>query len=122
MKTGIQVSSLKPLLLTGEQVKNAFAKMHTLGCRTVQLQWIDPAVPVETIAAALAENGMESVSVQDFYETVSQNFQHYAHLNTATGGKWLCVSRIPERFKSGEGIVEFAAELRSMQKLSLIHI
>ena len=115
MKTGIQVSSLKPLLLTEEQVKNAFVKMRALGCRTVQLQWIDPSVPVTAISRALAENGMESVSVQDFYETVSQNFPYYAHLNAATGGQWLCVSRIPERFKSREGIVKFAAELRSMQ-------
>jgi len=116
MKTGIQVSSLKPLLLTEDQVKNAFAKIRTLGCRTVQLQWIDPTVPVEAISRALAENGIESVSVQDFYETISQNFQYYAHLNAATCGKWLCVSRVPERFKSREGIVNFAAELRTMQK------
>lgn len=116
MKIGIQVSSLKPLLLTGDQVKNAFAKMRALGCQTVQLQWIDPAVPVETISAALEENGMESVSVQDFYETVLGNFPYYARLNSVTGGKWLCVSRIPERFKSRVGIRKFAEELRSMQE------
>lgn len=116
MKTGIQISSLKPLLLTGEQVRAAFAKLRTLGCRTVQLQWIDPAVSVETIAGALAENGIESVSVQDFYETVSGNFPYYASLNRATGGQWLCVSRIPERLKSRAGIAAFAGELRAMQR------
>lgn len=116
MKTGIQVSSLKPLLQTPDQVREAFAKMGAIGCRTVQLQWIDPAVPLEAIAGALAENGMESVSVQDFYETVSGNFEYYVNLNAVTGGKWLCVSRIPERLKSREGIGEFAAELRAMQK------
>ena len=39
MKNGIQVSSLKPLLQTPDQVREAFAKIKSLGCETVQLQW-----------------------------------------------------------------------------------
>ena len=31
MKIGIQISSLKPLLLTADQVDMAFAKMKTVG-------------------------------------------------------------------------------------------
>ena len=42
---------------------------------------------------ALTENNMVSVSVQDFYETVTENLPYYIGLNAATGGKWLCVSR-----------------------------
>ena len=52
MKIGIQVSSLKPLLLDAAQVKAAFAKLRDLGCGVVQLQWIDPSVPPEVIAEA----------------------------------------------------------------------
>lgn len=116
MEIGIQVSSLKPLLLTENQVREAFRSIHALGCRWVQLQWIDPSVPVEAIAEALRETGLRSVSVQDFYETVRDHFEYYVNLNTATEGKWLCVSRIPERLKSPEGLVLFVEELRSMQK------
>lgn len=116
MEIGIQVSSLKPLLLTENQVREAFVKLHSLGCRWVQLQWIDPSVPVEAIAEALRETGLRSVSVQDFYETVRDNLEYYVNLNTVSGGKWLCVSRIPERLKSPEGLDVFAEELRSMQK------
>lgn len=116
MKTGIQVSSLKPLLLTEAQVSEAFSQMRTLGCTSVQLQWIDPAVPPESIAAALQKNGIESVSVQDFYETVRENFAYYVQLNALTHGKWLCVSRIPDRLKSPEGLDVFLAELCAMQK------
>ena len=50
MKTGIQVSSFKPVLKTEEQVKTAFEKMKAMGCQWVQLQWIDPAVSVDLIA------------------------------------------------------------------------
>lgn len=116
MKTGIQVSSLKPLLKAPEQVQTAFYKMKELGCDTVQLQWIDASVSVAEIAVALAENGMVSVSVQDFYETVKNDFEYYVNLNAATNGKWLCVSRIPERMKSPQGLDAFAEELRQMQK------
>lgn len=115
MKNGIQVSSLKPLLLTTEQVRESFAKMAALGCDTVQLQWIDPSVPVEDVARAMAENRIVSVSVQDFYDYICQDFDYYVQLNHATGGRWLCVSRIPERLKSPEGLDAYIAELREMQ-------
>lgn len=116
MKIGIQVSSLKPLLLTEEQVQQAFRKMKALGCTVVQLQWIDPSVSIDSIAQALRNNGIDSVSVQDFYESVLHNFEYYAKLNSATGGTWLCVSRIPDRLKSLHGLDDYIEELREMQK------
>lgn len=117
MEIGIQVSSLKPLLLTQEQVNIAFIKMNELGCRTIQLQWIDPSVSVSAIADALNSSGMHSVSVQDFYETVIHNLPYYTELNAATRGIWLCVSRIPEHLKSAEGLDTFIEELRGLQKI-----
>lgn len=116
MKTGIQVSSLKPLLQDAAQVRQACARMAELACRYVQLQWIDPSVPVEDIADALGENGLISLSVQDFYQTVRENLDYYVNLNAVTGGVWLTVSRIPERCKSREGLAVFAEELRLLQK------
>jgi len=114
MKIGIQVSSLKPLLQSPEQVAAAFARMKEMGCGVVQLQWIDPSVPPEVIAESCA--GMESVGTQDFYETVKSNFEYYVNLNRMTGGKWLCVSRIPDRLKSEEKLPLFVEELRQMQE------
>lgn len=116
MITGIQVSSLKPLLLNRNQVYTACGKMQQLGCDTVQLQWIDPSVPASDIAQALEAHEIRSVSVQDFYETVMENLEYYTSLNSATGGTWLCVSRIPERLKSPEGLEAFVQELRSLQQ------
>lgn len=116
MEIGIQVSSLKSLLLNLEQVKLAFSKMKDLGCGVVQLQWIDPSVPADAIGAALDCLGIRSVSVQDFYETVIANPDYYTALNAATRGKWLCVSRIPDRLKYPEGLDLFIGELRSLQR------
>ena len=115
MEIGIQVSSLKPLLLTEEQVQEAFVKMRSLSCKTVQLQWIDPSVSVEAVARILKETQIHSVSVQDFYELIRENPDYYTRLNAATGGTWLCVSRIPERLKSPEGLDAYIAELRALQ-------
>ena len=116
MNIGIQVSSLKPLLLTEKQVQQAFRKMKALGCNVVQLQWIDPSISIDSITQALHDNGIDSVSVQDFYESVFQSFEYYAQLNSATGGTWLCVSRIPDRLKSLDGLNIYIEELREMQK------
>lgn len=115
MKIGIQISSLKPLLLTAAQVDLAFAKMQELGCHVVQTQWVDFSVPVDNISASARNHGIESVSVQDFYDTVVKKFDYYTGLNSATGGTWLCVSRIPERLKYPEGLVLYISELRAMQ-------
>ena len=116
METGIQVSSLKPLLTTEEQVREACRKMAGLGCSVVQVQWVDPAVPVQTVAAALRDAGLRSVSVQDFYETVRENSDYYLSLNQLTGGEWLCVSRVPDRLKSRAGLAAYVDELRALQR------
>lgn len=116
MKNGIQISSLQPLLLTPEQVREAFSRLRALSCNTVQMQWIDPSVSAEDIALALRENHITSVSVQDFYDAVLSDPDYYTGLNAATGGIWLCVSRIPDRLKSPEGLDAYIAELRTMQE------
>lgn len=116
MKTGIQVSSLKPLLKTPEQVRIAFEQMAALGYEYVQLQWIDPAVPIADIAGAMEKTGMKSLGTQDFYMAVMENLEYYVNLNAATGGTWLTVSRIPERCKSPEGLDLFAGELTQLQE------
>ncbi len=116
MKTGIQVSSLKPVLTTEAEVKTAFEKMKSMGCQWVQLQWIDPSVSVEFIVQCLKETGIRSVSVQDFYEVIRQNKRYYIDLNGLTGGRWMCVSRIPDRLKSREGLDAYVGELRAFQQ------
>lgn len=114
MITGIQVSSLKPLLRSPNQVREAFEKIRAIGCDTVQLQWIDPSVPVEYIVETVQNCGLRSVSVQDFYQTVVENKDYYYGLNGKTGGIWVCVSRIPDRLKSRPGLDKFAQELKAM--------
>lgn len=116
MKTGIQVSSFKPVLRTPAQVRGAFEKMAAMGCEAVQLQWIDPAVSVDFIAECVRDSGMESVGVQDFYEVIRENKAYYISLTAKTGGKWMCVSRIPERLRSRPGLDEYVRELREFQR------
>lgn len=115
MQTGIQVSSFKPVLTNEAQVQTAFARMKAMDCRWVQLQWIDPSIPIEYTAQCLTKMGIKSVGVQDFYEVIRQNRPYYMELNEKTGGTWMCVSRIPERLKSREGLQEFVDELRQFQ-------
>ena len=115
MKTGVQVSSLKPLLKTEEEVRSAFEKLAAMGCETVQLQWIDPAVPVEAIARAVRGAGLRAVAIQDYYDSICENTDYYIQLNGLSGGEWFCVSRIPERLKSRAGLDEFIGELRALQ-------
>ena len=121
MQSGIQISSLKPLLTSKEQVRTSFSKAAALGCSIVQLQWIDPSVPLESIAAALESSGLRSVSVQDLYETVRENPEYYLRFNALTGGAWLCVSRVPERLKSSEGLTQFVQELTALGEAAKLY-
>jgi len=115
MTPGVQISSLKPMLTTEEEVLAAFKAVRAMGCTTVQLQWIDPSVPVDFIAQSLRSAGLVSVSVQDFYEIIRENKQYYIDLNRQTGGAWMCVSRIPDRLKSRSGLDRYIEELRAFQ-------
>lgn len=116
MKTGIQVSSFKPVLTTEAQVETAFSRMKAMNCNNVQLQWIDPAVSIDFVGRMCEKYAIRSVSVQDFYQTVLENRRYYSDLNARTGGTWVCVSRIPERLKSREGLDHYVAELREMSR------
>lgn len=116
MQTGIQISSLKPLIQTGEDLRATCAKVAALGSDTVQLQWLGRDLDGADVARVLAHNGVRSVSVQDFYQLIQDDFEYYVNLNGATGGKWLCVSRIPEELKSPEGLDIFVSQLRAMQE------
>ena len=115
MVTGIQVSSLKPLLGSAAAVEEAFSRLSRMDCGALQLQWIDPSVSIDAIASALASRGLKSVSVQDFYSLVAADLPYYTGLNAATGGTWLTVSRIPEEYKSPEGLDRFIRQLRQLQ-------
>ena len=114
MKTGVQISSLKPVLTTEREVFSAFQRVAGIGSRVTQLQWIDRAVSVEAIARAAADTDIRPVSVQDFYVSVAADPDYYIDLNQATGGEWLCVSRIPEPFRSSDGLKRYADELRGL--------
>lgn len=116
MKTGIQISSLKPLIQTEETLRETCGKIAALGCGTVQLQWLGREIPVDTVAEILRENGMGSLGIQDFYGRVLEDFEYYVNLNAATGGCWFTVSRIPEDCKSPLGLAEFIRQLRHMQQ------
>ena len=115
MEAGIQVSSLKPLLFSVAGVDMAFGKIARMGVGTVQLQWIDRSVPPSEIAALLEKWGLNSVSVQDLYTTVREDLDYYVELNRLTGGHWLCISRIPEAYRSANGLECYAEELIELQ-------
>lgn len=114
MLTGIQVSSLKPLLTTAEQVEQAFFRLSQWGCRIVQLQWIDKAVPPQVVGRALAANGLTAISNQDLYLEIQKDPEYYFALNQACNCRDLCVSRIPQPYRSAEGVAEYAEQLSSL--------
>ncbi len=111
IKAGAQVSSLKAYLQTPEQVEETFCKLRDIGYRIVQLQWINPEIPPETIAEALKKAGLVSVSTQDYYQAVLEHLEDTLQLHKLCGSRNVCVSGVPERFLSAEGCLAFAEEL-----------
>ena len=70
MKTGIQVSSLKPLLTGSAGADAVFEKIAQTGVTTVRHQWIARSVSPAAVAALTEKWGLRSVSVQDFFIAV----------------------------------------------------
>lgn len=117
MKIGIQISSLKPMLQTLGDLRTTCEKLAALGCDTVQLQWLNRELPAKEVAGILAETGITSVSVQDYYTEIRGNLEYYVNLNRETRGLWLCPSRILDSCKTPEGLDLYAAELKQLSAL-----
>lgn len=116
MKTGIQLSSLRPLLTGEEALLDALTRLRDMGCDFVQLQWIDRRVSISAIQEGLRRAGIKSVSVQDLFQAVQAEPDYYLRLNQETGGTWLCVSRIPKEYRTREGLKAFVRELSNLSR------
>lgn len=114
METGIQISSLKPLLRTEQQVQQAFCKVAEMGVTAVQLQWIDKSVSAQAVAQALAASGLRAVSLQDLSTAIGEDLPYYLELMCAADCLDLCVSRVPPQYRSAAGVEQFAAQLRTL--------
>ncbi len=108
---GAQVSSLKAYLQTPGQMEETFEKLRRIGYRVVQLQWINPEIPPETVAAALSRTGLVSVSTQDYYQEVRNHISATLKLHELCGSRNICVSGIPESLLTEEGCLTFSREL-----------
>lgn len=113
---GIQVSSLKAYLQTPEDMYETFRRLSEMGCKTVQLQWINPGISNEVIANALKETGLYSVSTQDYYEEVTTHLEKTLRLNDLCDSTHVCVSGIPTKYRSYEGCLAFAHKLNSLSE------
>ena len=115
-KAGIQISSVREYLQTPEDVLASFRKVSEIGYRIIQIQWISPAVPMDFIRDALKETNLQCVGTQDYYEVVVPHMDEVIEMNDLWGGTYICVSGIPEQYKSYAGCFEFAKELNRLSE------
>ncbi len=113
---GYQASSLKAYLTTPEDVLDTFRKLHAIGYRHVQLQWIDRAVPLEATRDALHASGLACIGTQDAYTDVLADLAYYIRMNKLWGSSALCVSSFPREQMNREGIAAFIKQLEELEK------
>jgi len=113
---GFQASSLRPYLTTEDEVQHTFHKLHNMGYRFVQLQWIDPAVPLASTAEALRETGLKCIATQEDFTVVRNNLDYYVTMNRLWESDSLCVSTIPHELMTPEGIEEFCDAMGQMAR------
>lgn len=116
MIPGIQISSLKPLLTSPNQVREAFQKIKEMGCDIVQLQWIDSSVPITDIAEALHASRLTAISVQEIFSVFDTNRSYYYELCRMCNCDELCLSRIPEHCTSTAALEDYAQTLCSIHE------
>lgn len=111
MEIGIQVSSLKPLLRTAGQVADAFGRLRAMGFVYAQLQWIDRGVSRDEVGGALAASGLVCLGTQDRFNDVLPFLDREIGDNLAWGGSDVCVSGVPERYRTGGRFSQYLAAL-----------
>lgn len=114
---GYQASSLKAYLSTPDDLMATFCKLKDIGYRHLQLQWIDPAVPLEFTAEALQKTGLTCIATQASYEEVRDNLDYYVKMNRLWGSKSLCVSTLPRDQMTPDGIMYFCTEMSRMAQV-----
>ena len=114
---GYQASSLKAYLSTPNDLLDTFRKLRNIGYRYLQLQWIDPTIPLEFTAEALRETGLTCIATQDGFDEVRNNLDHYVMMNRVWGSNSLCVSTIPRDQMTPDGIKCFCAEMSRMAQI-----
>ena len=118
MEVGIQVSSVAKYLTDEAGVFGAFNKFRQIGYKHMQIQWISPDVPPETIRRALDVTQIRCVGTQDYYDAVMPKLDETIKSNALWGGGNICVSGIPERYKSSDGCVKMAEEMNEKRKIA----
>lgn len=112
MRTGLQISSLKKYIQTPADFASTLRRVREMGYRDVQLQWTGEAVTCEFIAEQLERNGMTCWGTQDYYDAVMGRMDYEIRAGRLYHSKYICLSGIPERFMSEEGVLAMAAEMR----------
>ena len=116
MRIGLQISSLKPFIQTCDGVHDTLRRAAEMGYRDVQLQWTGADVPCEFIADEMRLNGLACWGTQDYYDVVMARMDYEIRAAHLYDSHYICVSGIPERFLSPEGIRAMAAAMTDTQR------
>ena len=108
---GVQISSVRDYLQDADGVLESFRKVSQMGYRHIQIQWVNPDVSDDVIYRALRENGLHSLGTQDFYDVVLSSWERTVQQSKMWNSDYICVSGIPERFRSFNGCLKLAREL-----------
>jgi sugar phosphate isomerase/epimerase len=114
---GYQVSSLKDYLTTPESVFCTFRRLKEIGYRYVQLQWIHPDVPMESVKEALDETGLVCIATQDGFQEVRKDLDRFIAMNRIWNSSTLCISTVPKDMMTEDGIEFFCTEMKRIAML-----
>ena len=115
MRIGLQISSLKPYIQTREGVRDTFKRVREMGYTDIQLQWTGEDIPCEFIAGEVRANGFTCWGTQDYYDVVMARMDYEIRAAALYDSHYICLSGIPDRFMSLDGISAMAVEMRETQ-------
>lgn len=111
MTAGAQLSTFRGRMESEEEFRALCARLERLGCRAVQAQWHQPELTPDFLAETMKAHGLRCVSTQDAYDAVGLEEMRTVRLLTLSGGEYLCVSGVPERYCTPAGLEAFARAL-----------
>ncbi len=119
MRIGIQISSLAKFLTDNESVESTVSRLSEMGCKIVQTQWLSKTVDVGFVADAYKRHGITSLGIQDKFDACINDLDYFISMNRACLSNDVCLSGIPERYMSEDGIRRYINDFKAvMQKLS----
>ena len=116
LRVGAQMYTIREFMKTPEGFTESLRKIKEMGYKTVQVSGAGKDIPMEYIANALKESGLQCVVTHIPFADLHEDFDAVVKKHIAWECDYIGIGSMPGEYKTEEGIYKFAKEADEFAK------